>query len=38
MVESLDATACYLGPQFIVEGLRELRWRIDDGIYLVSEK
>ena len=34
MVESFDATPCYLGPQFVVKTLRELRWRIDDGIQL----
>ena len=32
MVEGLDAAACYLGPELVVKGLRELRWRIDDGI------
>nr|VFJ51144.1 MAG: hypothetical protein BECKFM1743A_GA0114220_100917 [Candidatus Kentron sp. FM]VFJ51269.1 MAG: hypothetical protein BECKFM1743C_GA0114222_100957 [Candidatus Kentron sp. FM]VFK08871.1 MAG: hypothetical protein BECKFM1743B_GA0114221_100846 [Candidatus Kentron sp. FM] len=34
MVEGLDAAACYLRPQLVVETLRELRWGVDDGISL----
>nr|VFK59826.1 MAG: hypothetical protein BECKUNK1418G_GA0071005_100916 [Candidatus Kentron sp. UNK]VFK70121.1 MAG: hypothetical protein BECKUNK1418H_GA0071006_102416 [Candidatus Kentron sp. UNK] len=32
MVESFDATPCYLRPQLIVKTLREPQGRIDDGI------